>query len=31
MEISSLDEIDQYHEITSPGDVEDEEMLNRVL
>ena len=31
MEISSLDKVGQYNEITSPEYVEDEEVLNRVL
>ena len=31
MEISSLDKVGEYNEITSPEYVEDEEVLNRVL
>ena len=31
MENSSLDEVGQYNEITSPGDVEDKGVLNKVL
>ena len=31
MENSSLDEVGEYNEITSPEDVEDEEVSKRVL